>query len=37
MSLSGGPDELFAGRENVIEGIFIALDAVKPHGLGMAG
>jgi type I restriction enzyme R subunit len=34
---SGGPDELFAGRENVIEGIFSALDAVKPHGLGMAG
>jgi type I restriction enzyme R subunit len=26
---AGGPDELFAGRENVITGIFEALDAVQ--------
>lgn len=27
---AGGPDELFAGRENVIEGIFEALNRVTP-------
>ncbi|MCB2203475.1 DEAD/DEAH box helicase family protein [bacterium] len=34
---SGGPDELFAGKENVIEGIFGALEAVKPLEWGVAG
>ena len=27
---AGGPDALFAGKENVIEGIFDALKAVEP-------
>ncbi len=26
----GGPDELFAGKENVIAGIFDALHSVQP-------
>ena len=30
---SGGPDELFAGKENVIDGIFKALDATQPQVL----
>jgi type I restriction enzyme R subunit len=27
---AGGPDELFAGKDNVIDGIFDALESVKP-------
>ena len=27
---AGGPDELFAGKENVIEGIFDTLRSVQP-------
>ena len=27
---AGGPDELFAGKENVIEGIFEVLRSVQP-------
>lgn len=27
----GGPEALFAGKDNVIEGIFETLDALKPH------
>jgi type I restriction enzyme R subunit len=34
---SGGPDELFAGRENVIEGIFGALEAIQSALDSMAG
>jgi type I restriction enzyme R subunit len=34
---SGGPDELFAGRENVIEGIFGALEAIQSGLDLMAG
>ena len=28
---AGGPEELFAGKENVIEGIFRALEAIRPQ------
>ena len=31
---SGGPDELFAGKENVIEGIFETLNAVNSRLTG---
>ncbi|MGQ7244660.1 DEAD/DEAH box helicase family protein [Salinicola sp. V024] len=34
---SGGPDGLFAGRENVIDGIFGALEATKPKIATQAG
>ena len=34
---SGGPDELFAGRENVIEGIFEALKTVNSGVVARAG
>jgi len=34
---AGGPDELFAGRENVIEGIFGALEAIQSGLDLMAG
>jgi type I restriction enzyme R subunit len=27
---AGGPDELFAGKENVVTGIFKALDEIQP-------
>jgi len=27
----GGPDELFAGRENVIDGVFETLKALEPE------
>lgn len=34
---SGGPDELFAGKENVIEGIFDTLKSINPeNGISMA-
>jgi type I restriction enzyme, R subunit len=34
---SGGPDGLFAGKNNVIDGIFQALDSTRPRVLDMAG
>jgi type I restriction enzyme R subunit len=34
---AGGPDELFAGHEGVIEGIFDALRRVRENVLAMAG
>jgi hypothetical protein len=34
---AGGPDELFAGHEAVIEGIFDKLRRVKDSVLAMAG
>ena len=34
---AGGPDELFAGHESVIEGIFEKLRAVRNNVLAMAG
>ncbi len=34
---SGGPDALFTGKENVIEGIFSKLDIVNPKTTGRAG
>ena len=34
---AGGPDELFAGKENVITGIFDTLIAVQPPMEGSAG
>ena len=34
---SGGPDELFAGKENVIEGIFETLNAVNSRLTGTTG
>jgi type I restriction enzyme R subunit len=34
---AGGPDELFAGRENVIEGVFAALEATLPSEARTAG
>ena len=34
---AGGPDELFAGKEVVIEGIFEALKAVQPSAQIAAG
>jgi type I restriction enzyme R subunit len=34
---AGGPDELFAGKKNVIAGIFDALDAVQPTAHASAG
>jgi len=33
---AGGPDALFAGKENVVEGIFGALKSVKPRVLAGA-
>lgn len=33
----GGPDELFAGKENVIDGIFGALEATQPKVITQAG
>jgi type I restriction enzyme R subunit len=29
---AGGPEAVFAGRENVIEGIFEMLAVLQPHG-----
>ncbi len=34
---SGGPDGLFAGKDNVIDGIFQSLDSTRPRVLDMAG
>ena len=34
---AGGPDELFAGKENVIDGIFGALEATQPKVLTRTG
>ena len=34
---AGGPDELFAGKENVISGIFDTLEAIQPPGEASAG
>jgi type I restriction enzyme, R subunit len=34
---AGGPDELFAERENVIEGIFGALESIQSGLKSMAG
>ena len=34
---SGGPDELFAGKENVIEAIFEKLKSFEPAGRTIAG
>ena len=34
---SGGPDELFAGKENVIEGIFEKLETIRTGLLAEAG
>ncbi len=34
---AGGPDELFSGRENVIEGIFDKLDEVNTGVISKAG
>jgi type I restriction enzyme R subunit len=34
---AGGPDELFAGHESVIEGIFEKLRRVRDNVLAMAG
>lgn len=34
---AGGPDALFAGKENVIDGIFGALEATKPKIITQAG
>jgi type I restriction enzyme R subunit len=34
---AGGPDELFAGKENVIEGIFDALRSVQPTAQAREG
>ncbi len=34
---SGGPDALFAGKKNVIEGIFVKLDVINPKSSGRAG
>ncbi|MFP4077387.1 MAG: type I restriction-modification enzyme R subunit C-terminal domain-containing protein, partial [Halochromatium sp.] len=33
---AGGPDELFAGRENVIDGVFETLKALEPERLAAA-
>lgn len=34
---AGGPEELFAGKENIIEGIFDTLDSTKPEILDKTG
>ena len=34
---AGGPDELFAGKSNVIEGIFEKLKTLRPERLAEAG
>ena len=34
---AGGPDELFSGKENVIQGIFDALDSTKPQVMDKTG
>ena len=34
---AGGPEALFAGQSNVIEGIFEKLEAIRPHPLAEAG
>ena len=34
---AGGPDELFAGKDNVIAGIFDALNSVQPKARNGAG
>jgi hypothetical protein len=34
---AGGPDALFAGRENVIEGVFKTLESLEPAEQSMAG
>ena len=34
---SGGPDALFAGKENVIEGIFEKLQAINSKVIPKAG
>jgi len=34
---AGGPDELFAGRENVINAVFQTLAALEPRVRGAAG
>ncbi len=34
---AGGPDELFAGRENVVDGMFGALEAIQSGLDSMAG
>ena len=34
---AGGPDALFAGKENVIEGIFEKLKAVNSELIGKIG
>lgn len=34
---AGGPDELFAGRENVIEGVFKAVEFLEPVKRSIAG
>lgn len=30
---AGGPEAMFAGKENVVDGIFAALDATRPQVL----
>ena len=34
---AGGPEALFAGKDNVIEGIFEKLKALQPEPLADAG
>ena len=34
---AGGPDELFAGKENVIEGVFETLKSLEPPSAAKAG
>lgn len=34
---AGGPDGLFAGRDNVIEGIFQTLETLIPDKQAMSG
>ena len=34
---AGGPDELFAGKESVVEGIFEKLKSFEPPGAAGAG
>ena len=34
---AGGPDELFAGKENVVEGIFEKLKSFEPPSAKAAG
>lgn len=33
---AGGPDELFARKENVIEGLFVALKSIENRASGTA-